>query len=414
MRLCLVSISAQEPDGAGVSGDRRGLLMAARLYSARLRARVLICPWYNVVFGGRRATDGVAVMGRALSVDGETVGVVDLPRAVSVDALLFYPVSVAREPRATRAEWAGLAHLAMLGLLPGSRTRYGLARSLLMAAAHRGVVTNATGRDGSWGTKDALAAQLEAYATATGKMVPHPRTWSVRGSELSRTMDELARTGLDLIVKPANGARGVGISVVLARDARDVGWAGSSSDGAWVVQELLSRPLLVEGHKADLRCFALIDTADRRLSYRPELVLVRPAPAPYARGHIEAELTNTAYRRRSGLPTANCPLALLDAVDGGLRATLARRLDDVVGLFLDAYFWRARPGPRRVMLWGLDVFASVTGNDVQLYLLEANVYPSLLPNRPLCEPYISAMLRDDYLPAVQRAAASGGDAVPTP
>ncbi len=403
MKLCLVSTSPHDVDGEGVSGDRHGLLMVAKLYAARLRTTVLLCPWYRVVVDGKRMGDGIAVAGRMLGVDGDAAAVVDPRQATTVDALLLYPVSVAREARATAHERAGLDRLASLGLLQGGRTRYGVVRSLLMEAARRGAITNATGSDGLWGMKDALAATLDAYETATGAVVPRPRTWSVPGDDLPRTVAELARGGLDLIVKPANGARGGGVTVLLARETRRDGWPLPSPTGMWVVQELLPRPLLVGGHKADLRCFALIDTAGRRLSYRPELALVRPAPAPYTRGRLEAELTNTAYRRRIGLPAANCPLSVLDSVSAALRATLARRLDELVGLFLDAYFWRARPGPRRVMLWGLDVFASVAGDDARLYLLEANVHPSLLPNRPLCEPYIGAMLRDEYLPAVERA-----------
>lgn len=408
MKLCLVSTSPREIDGKQLRDDHYRLLPVARLYASWLRSTVLVCPWYRLVFDGNRLSDSVAVEGRALAVDGMGVSVVDLPYAERAEAMLFYPVSTEREPPASDEERTALDHLASRGFLRGSRTRYGVTRALLMEAARRGVVTNATGVDGLWGMKDGLVTALDGYAAATGSVVPHPCSRAVLGEELARTVTELGHAGLDLIIKPANGARGAGVSVVLAHEPRRPLLPAS---GTWVVQELLPQPLLFAGHKADLRCYALIDTAGRSLSYRPELVLVHRAPAPYRRGQIEAEITNTAYSRRLGLPIATCPLTLCDDVPEALRATLTPRLDELVAGFLDAYFWRAKPGPRRVMLWGLDVFAGVvgaTGVDVRLYLLEANVQPALLPHSPLCEPYINAMLCRDYLPAVCRAVGDKG------
>ena len=89
-----------------------------------------------------------------------------------------------------------------------------------------------------------------------------------------------------------------------------------------------------------------------------------------------------------------------------VRRTRSPTLGNALGRRRDAgatEWWageRKTPLLRRVLVWGLDVVVSRRPDGFAFHLLEANVYPYLLPNVPSCEALVEDMLRNDYLGAL--------------
>lgn len=149
--------------------------------------------------------------------------------------------------------------------------------------------------------KDRLTRQLRAYGREAGvdvdafmplSFLVAPRSGQVDSAAQPDQRDELLRTDERLraddhepvvwIAKEAFGCRGRRMLVsdrieqVLAHvDAQSVGEPGS----CWVVQRYIHRPLLLHGHKFDIRCWVAIDPALRVHAYRP--FSARIASEPY-------------------------------------------------------------------------------------------------------------------------------------
>jgi hypothetical protein len=265
------------------------------------------------------------------------------------------------------------------------------------AAGRRGVATNSVGADGKWGRKDGLEFGLRAYARTTGRTVPRPETVAAVEPQVRAVVDAFAARGVVCIVKPANQARGNGIRILTPGTT----WE-TTSDGDVVVQQLLDDPLLVSGHKADLRCYALVDGTRRDTSRRVGPIFVRLAPEPYRRAVAAAEITNTSYRRRTGLPPAIYPLDAVTPLAPAARRALAARVERLVDEVLDARFAVAAPddGGHRVLLWGLDILPTA-GGDVSL--LEVNVHPQLFRGVRRCDVLVEQMLATTYAAALRRA-----------
>jgi hypothetical protein len=260
-------------------------------------------------------------------------------------------------------------------------------------AARSGLATNAAGADARWGRKDELELLLRAYERATGRAVRRPETIVAAGPQIPAVVASFAARGLECIVKPANRSRGEGHAIVPA-GASPV----PAVRGGAVVQRLATAPLLIAGHKADLRCYALVDCGRPERSRRVGPAIVRLAPAPYIRGRADAEITNGAWRRRLGLPPATFLLERAPGIDEALVRRLAAGLDALTGDLLDAHrWWAGERGGRRVLLWGLDVLATPGG---ELSLLEINVHPRLFRGEPHCDAAVAEMLRTVYLPAL--------------
>jgi hypothetical protein len=176
--------------------------------------------------------------------------------------------------------------------------------------------------------------------------------------------------------------------------------------GDWVVQELVERPLMVDGRKIDFRCHVVVDTADRsRSNWYPPL-FVRIAGAPHASGGAPAEITNCAFRKSAGLPTGMLPVEDAGLPDAVVTEVVAAA-GDLIQTLLDARFARAAalcPGdsPRRVLIWGVDLIAHwrggrPSGSRIAVQLLEVNVFPHLLIGCETCDPLVAAFLRGPFL-----------------
>jgi len=340
--------------------------MAGRIAARRL-ARVWMVHWSDLERGEQGLR--IAVSGAAVPVGKRSQST---PRRRRFDVLLFYPTSD------SAADFSPREKSALDALAVGAQfrcSRYAVVRHLLVRAARRGQITNATGNDGNFGIKTELAGILDEFEKATGCCVPRPRTWNVRGSapdEIGAAASPCAR----FIFKPANNARGLGIRI----DTDFGGGGGCDGGGTWIKQELLADPLLVGSFKADIRAYVVIDTSSRENCAIPREMLVRLAAYPYRRGELYAELTNSSVRQRLGLPQSTTLLDATDVIPPLVRRRIAAQVKNIGEKFLDSYFWYAETQPvcgPRVLLWGLDFFIAGPASDYAATLLEVNAYPSL-------------------------------------
>ncbi len=125
---------------------------------------------------------------------------------------------------------------------------------MMLAASSRGVATNALGLARSWGAKDQQEFKLRRYEQATGRIVNRPETRVARPHDLPAILAAFAKRDEVCLVKPVLGEGG--------RDFRVVCPGGILTEplgSPAVVQRLMPDPLLVAGHKADIRCYLLID-----------------------------------------------------------------------------------------------------------------------------------------------------------
>jgi glutathione synthase/RimK-type ligase-like ATP-grasp enzyme len=408
--LAFVSLGMRPPRGGTRSWPRdipdpgrvgRGLLRFARQGTRAHQGDVVVCPWYQVELSG----GGVSVRGPVLT--GRQGRLVpeqwDEPRWP--DAMLFYPVSGSGTPGVTAVEQHAVCQLEAAGLNCDGAARHHLVGRILLEAARRGLVTNATGLEGAWWRKDNLEFGLRAYARATGIRIPRPRTFVVHGQHIPEVLRWYAAHGLAAIIKPAFGSRAESIEVVPAGTPLRPNWP----DGVFAVQDLIRNPYLVGGHKIDLRCYVLVDTANRSRSRRVGPVLARVAPLPYRHGVESAEITGTSFSERLGLRACTRLWETLDGVPGEVRAQLPTQLDRLTDGLLDALDWwvertREQRGldraTRRVQLWGLDVLPRKVDGRLAVALLELNVYPLLFRGSRSCDTAVDRMLREDLLPAV--------------
>jgi hypothetical protein len=335
----------------------------------------------------------------------------------TVDALWFYPVTTEAAPAVTDAEHAALERMRKRGVSISRLRRHDVIAHLLLESARRGVVTNAPGPLGRWGRKDQLEYQLRWFTRMTGKNVPRPETHPVVGAQLAPVLANFGSRGLDCIIKPADGARSEGVRLVPSNGA-----SPPIADAAQViVQELVKQPLLSGGSKVDLRVYLLVDGASRADSRRLDPILVRVASAPYQRLREAAEITNTSYRRRLGLPPHIAPLADIDTIAQPIRQEIIAGVDALATDLLDAVFlwketqdWSGNRTAARLLIWGLDVLMAVKEDGhVSCNLLEVNVYPQLFRGDPICDSLVDRLMLEDYLPALEQACKRRHDGVRT-
>ena len=398
--LALIDTGSQ-PLSEWTRGRNPELIRIARVLSREHSAEVLICPWYQVRFG----KDVVSLRGPMLQVAEEQIRSFSPDTPKAAHAMLFYPASKSGEAGETKEEKAALKRLSSMGLVTAGTDRNSIVARIMSESSRRGIVTNAQGFDGRWGRKDQLEFALRSHTRSTGRKVPRPETFVVLEPQIPNVLKSFAGRGLDCVIKPANRARGEGVQIMRPSTP----WEPSSNKGNFIIQELVQEPLLVNGHKADLRCYILIDTGRKGASRRLSPVFVRLASVPYMRGKEVAEITNTSYRRQLGLPPAIYPLEQMDVIPEVTRKAVLAGLDKLTKELIEARFWWAEslaiqdtgyPESRRVIVWGLDVIASQTSAGIQLYLLEVNVYPQLFRGSHICDRAVEDMLRYSYLPAL--------------
>ncbi|HEX6548402.1 MAG TPA: hypothetical protein VF134_06650 [Candidatus Dormibacteraeota bacterium] len=266
----------------------------------------------------------------------------------------------------------------------------------LCEAARAGTVTSGLGGSWSWGRKDVLERRLRAYTRRTGVAVPRPNTW-LRAAAVPRGRGPV-------IVKLAARHRSLGVSLVAP---------GQSLDGAEaaVVQELLADPLLVDGHKFDLRLHVVVVPSDRLASRAVDATLVRIAALPFEPGRLESELTPNLVRLRLGLPPGIYDVRRAPFPEA-LRRRLASEALRLGEAFLDVYFdWLAQHPPseppagreRRAFLLGLDALVRGPETAPRLLLLECNPHPFLWRHFEPCDSAVERCLRDGLAPALLSA-----------
>jgi hypothetical protein len=383
--------------GAGLSH-----VLVRLAHSFACDAAVYICAWHQIVIENR----GVSIVGNLLTLDGD-----ELVRAAAperVDALYFYPTAGCAVQAVNDAEYAALERIRARSISLAGLDRNEVVAHLLLEAARRGVVTNAPGPLGRWGRKDQLEYGMRWYERVSGRRITRPETHPVAAVQAPLVLASFIARGLDAIVKPANAARGERLRLISSSDKLD----GFEEDEPVVVQELVRSPLLADGFKTDLRVYLLIDGTSRERSRRLPPILVRRAAAPYARLDERAEITNTSYRRRLGLPPDIQPLDEVSFPES-IRMELRTQLHSLTEILLDALFrwkgqhdWRGNCDAARAMIWGLDVIASIEPGPLTLFLLEINVYPQLFRGDAVCDALVEDCLANAYLPAVGRLISS--------
>ncbi|CAE7342850.1 Ttll6 [Symbiodinium sp. CCMP2456] len=261
------------------------------------------------------------------------------------------------------------------------------------------------------------------------------RAWS-RGTSTDATStddsDDEEET-LTFIAKPRSGARGVGIFLFQVRAADVRGGAASDAlrrvmepRSKFVVQKFLSRPMLIDGYKWDMRVYVLVTSVHPLTVYLYTDGLARFCTDPYeppASDNLsdrEMHLTNFSINYESD--------AFEDTEDGatGSKRSLRTVLDSCVAdgqavwteiatcirktLFsigpkmqenYHSYFGRTRPcfeqgSGCRSACFEILGFDFILDEDERLYLLEVNSAPSLSTPTALDEEIKSSMLGEAF------------------
>lgn len=356
---------------------------------------VLLCHWHGLEL----SNFGVTMKGRVHRVENGSITPHIITDAVPVDILFF---DGAESGELTESDMPVLERLAAAGVDVLEIPRYRAIDRMMLEASRRGVVTNALGSSRSWGPKHHQELKLRRYESATGQIISRPKTYVARPHEVRAVLHIFAEHGEVCLVKPAFGAGGRGIHIV--RPGESV----PQFEDTVVVQPLIPDPLLVEGHKADIRFCLLIDVGDVRASRRLSPVFLRRAAMPYVPNDLTAEITNNAYRLRHGFPPDVRPLSNVTGISHDLQTEIINQLDSLAQLLIGAYFWNAGQDSteqvaNRVLLFGIDVLVASLATTPRLYFLETNPYPAYFPNLPDCDHEVEEMLSREYLPVMLQA-----------
>ena len=370
----------------------------AKIMSNNPTVIILVCGWWQLGF----TADQVLISGRIWQADR---GDGRLRRAVvhglPIDVLYFDGSSGGTTP-STPEEHDALARLAPLQITHPGLLRRQIVHQLLLEASRRGVVTNANADYESWDAKDGLEITLRRYEQASGQVIPRPLTYCVSAPQLPIIMQELSDKGILGIVKQAKGSLGRGLRIV----SPGVSPGRRLPSGRYVVQELVTDPLLVDGRKADLRCHLLIDPESRQASRWVPPILLQVAGCPYAPGSLDAENANPLYQRRRGYDPLVVPLPEAAVLSARLRNDIQAAVQMLSEQLIDAYFRLAtdigddRVPRRRTFLWGFDVAVAAPHHQVRVYLLDNSTRPQLYWGQAACDQAMAALIRQHHLDAL--------------
>jgi hypothetical protein len=370
-------------------------LRVAGAFAGAETAAVFVCHWRQVAL----AEAGVVVRPPLIRIctTGQIVAIRDGP-PIPASVLFFFAPESGFVPH---ADLDALRALQRSDIVGDTRLVCDVVDQIMLAAARRGVVTNALGDAVRWGRKGQQEAEIRLYEHHTRRAVPRPETVCASRETVSRVVASFSARGLTAIVKPNLGGGGQGIAIIGPGDRVRLPDASEH----WVVQRLLSDPLLVGNHKVDLRCFLLLDLDERSRSRGLNLMLVRAAPAPYRPAQLLSELTNTAIRTSYGLAPAVWPLACVPEIAAPLREEIAARVAVLLDELVLTYFWHdgGRCVPRvenRVLLFGVDVLIAGQSGERLPYFLEVNPLPALFRGAGCADRAVETMLRHEYLPAM--------------
>jgi glutathione synthase/RimK-type ligase-like ATP-grasp enzyme len=366
---------------------------------AQGNADVFVVPWYEIQF----SSDDVWVHGLAMRLRSDGTAHAELFGPERPDSMVMYPAAGQGMVGSTPVEAAAAERLQEQGLWPASGSRQAVVARVLHAAARRGVMTNASGPEGVWWRKDRLELALRWWTRQTGRVVTRPETAVVSARYVPLTLETFARRGWTAIVKPSAGARAEGVHIIRPGEQAPRVWP----HGTYIVQRLVAAPYLAAGRKIDLRAYILVDSASRSRSKLLPLILVRRAPLDWVQGAEVAEITNSSFKERLGLPPQIYPLELCPGISEPLRAEIIRSVDGLSDELLDALFaWRRgsrhnTPHTRRALIWGIDVLLQHGASGVEPTLLEVNVYPQMFRGDPVCDRAVEDLFGNELLPALR-------------
>jgi tubulin monoglycylase TTLL3/8 len=245
--------------------------------------------------------------------------------------------------------------------------------------------------------KDELWELLVSKYGVSGAMLLMPRTFNLSdtasASEFERRASSspsqfAALSAARWVVKPGRLARGTGVSVVAsASQALESARLLNSSSSVVIVQEYVQPPLLLHGHKFDMRVFFLITRWSPVTAYVYSSPYARVAPLPYSSDDMSklAHVTNRQISKLFEGSDARFGTAWQwnhEQVDDYLRNTgrgemWSRKLWPGI-LSLAHAVARALPDvqqPRAsFQLFGLDILADDSGG---VWLCEVNSGPGL-------------------------------------
>ena len=284
--------------------------------------------------------------------------------------------------------------------------------------------------------KDELWQLLVAKYGADGAMQLMPRTFNLsapasaaefqyHASSSPSQFSSTEPSAVKWVVKPGRLARGTGVSVVAsADDALEGARLLNSSSTVVIAQEYVQPPMLLHGHKFDMRVFFLVSQWSPASAYVYSSPYARVAPLPYSDDDFSkmAHVTNRQISKH---------FQGTDARFGASWQWSHSQLDAYLQASGSGSMWRAKLWPRILalarsiahalppsghrsgsfQLFGLDVLADAHGG---VWLCEINsgpglhmitdvvraIYPSMI------DQMMSIVLGDDGA-AASRPAASG-------
>jgi Tubulin-tyrosine ligase family len=251
------------------------------------------------------------------------------------------------------------------------------ARELLARISLHGVRTNYDPDASQLGVKSVLEERCREYEEASGRKIPRPRTIVIAGGGGKDEIVQFMRRVGPCIIKPHNESRSRGVGVLLPGESVSGLELGTE---CYVVQELVARPLLMDGFKTGLRVYLIVDDLKRSYSLS-QVGLVKLAPAPYRVGDPAAEIVGPYEQRDGSWPTI---YLLNELVEGDeTRATwtaIRKSIDQTIDLFMEAVSWRAGLFHQRLpstQIWGIDILVRETNGTYEAYLIEVNTFPQL-------------------------------------
>jgi hypothetical protein len=269
------------------------------------------------------------------------------------------------------------------------------ARELLTRISRQGVRTNYDPDASQLGVKSVLEERCREYEESSGRKIPRPRTIIVTGD---RGKDEIVQFMGNVgpcIIKPHNESRSRGVAVLLSEESASALELGSRCH---VVQELVSRPLLMDGCKTGLRVYLIVNDLKRSYSLS-QVGLVKLAPRAYRVGDPAAEIVGPYEQRDGSWPT----IYLLHELVAGeeTRATwtaIRKSIDQTIDLFMEAVSWRAGLFYQRVpstQIWGVDILIRETDGRYVAYLIEVNTFPQLYRGDTVTDAAVDDVIRGE-------------------
>lgn len=171
-----------------------------------------------------------------------------------------------------------------------------LCRSLLIEISKRKVPSNYSWFAKRWGNKKIFEKLCREYELKTEKNIPRPITKIVEYPQDKELIKKFTLKHDFCILKPSSKNGASGLSIINSKSILDE----SIKSGTYVMQELISNPILVNGKKIDIRIFLIISDIYRQKFKISSLVFVRYALKPYKRGDINSEICSNSYSKKLG------------------------------------------------------------------------------------------------------------------